>query len=137
MATFVFTDAVVTVNAVVLSDHVRQVSLTHEAEALDETAMGATTRTNRAGLLAWNAEIEFYQDFAASEVDVTVNALVGAAAFALLIRSTSGAISATNPEYTGNAIVTSYPILGNSVGELAVSTVSFLSAGALTRDVTP
>ena len=40
MATFVFTDASVTINSVDLSDHVRSVTLDLSAEEQDDTAMG-------------------------------------------------------------------------------------------------
>lgn len=140
MATFVLTDAVVTINSVVLSDRVRAVTIDYSAEMQDDTTMGAGTRTQIPGLLDWTITVEFVQDFAATEVDITLFSLVGAVAFPILVRSDSGTISVTNPEYTANGIIESYPILGNTVGEIATTTVVFRPSGAsptLLRDVTP
>lgn len=137
MATLIWDDAQVVINGVDLSDHVRQVTLNYSAEMQDETAMSRDTRINKPGLFNWSLEVEFNQDFAASEVDVTLFPLVGAAAFPITVRPTTGAISATNPEYQANAVLESYGPIDGSVGDLAVVTASFQSAGTLTRDITP
>lgn len=138
MATIVWTNAKVSINSVDLSDHVKSVTLNYEAEMLDETAMGSgTTRKMKPGLLNWTLEVEFFQDFAASEVDATIFPLVGAAAFPIAVRPVNDTISATNPEYQGNAVIATYPIIAGGVGELATSQVTFQPASALTRDVTP
>lgn len=138
MAHFTFTDAYVSINSVVLSDHVRSVSLTYEAEVLDDSTMGVGgTRSHRAGLKNWTVDVEFLSDEAAAEVGATLFPLVGAAAFPVIIKPTSDAISSTNPAYTGNAILASLPVLSGQVGDLAVSNARFQSAGALDRDITP
>lgn len=140
MATFVLTDASVTINSVDLSDRVKSVSIDYLAEQQDDTTMGAGTRTMIPGLLDYTIECEMVQDFAASEVDVTMFPLVGAVAFPIAIRADSGAISATNPEYQGNVIIENYPPLGNTVGEIATTTLRFRPSGAsptLIRDITP
>lgn len=137
MATFVLTDASVVINSVNLSDRVRAVSIDYGAEMQDDTTMGAGTRTQIPGLLDWTIEIEFVQDFAAAEVDATLFSLVGAAAFPIAIRPTSGGIDTTNPEFQANGIVETYPPLGNTVGEIATTTVRFRPSGAspeLVRD---
>lgn len=133
MASVHFNNAHVTINSVDLSDHVKSVTLNYEAAALDETAMGDTTRTNLAGLLNWTLTVNFIQDYAASEVDATLFSLVGAAAFAIAVRPVNTTVSATNPEYQGNAILTSYPPMGGGVGDLEMAQATFASAGALTR----
>ena len=70
MPTLIYTDALVTINAIDLSDHCRSVQLNYEAEILDDTAMGTSgTRSNRPGLKNWTLTVEFYQDFAAASVD--------------------------------------------------------------------
>lgn len=140
MAAFVLTDANTVINSVDLSDRVKSVSIDYGAEPQDDTTMGAGTRTHVPGLLDWTIEVEFVQDFAASEVDATLFSLVGAVAFPIAIRPTSAAISATNPDFTCEGILESYPPLGNTVGELAVTTGRFRPSGAsatLIRDITP
>lgn len=140
MAVFAFTDAYVSINAVDLSDHVKAVRLTYEAEMLDDTTMGKATRTMTPGLLNYTIEVDFLQDFAAGEVDATLFSLVGASAFAVAIRPVNTTIATTNPEFQGNVVLATYPILNNTVGELAVASCTFQPSGAsptLIRDTTP
>ncbi len=135
MAKLVLTDASVTINSVNLSDHLRSVTLNYEAEVIENNVMGSTSRGKLAGLKNWTADIELAQDFAAASVDATLFPLVGAAAFPVVIKPTSGATSPTNPAYTGNAILASYPPLSGAVGELAKTTIKLEGDGLLTRAV--
>lgn len=134
MATIVLKDAFVSVNGVDLSDHVKSVELPAAVEMLDDTVMGDDTRSNKPGLKTWNITVNFVQDFASAKVDATLFPLLGAAAFTLIVRADNAAgVGATNPNYTGSAVLESYPPLGNQVGELAMSQAVFQSAGTLTR----
>lgn len=132
MASFAFTDASVTINSVDLSDHVRSVTLNIEAEDLEDTAMGDTFRSRIGGLKDWSIDIEFNQDFAASEVDATIFPLLGTVV-AVEVRPTSSSVSSTNPKFSGNVLVSEYNPLDGSVGDLATTSVSWPGAGALTR----
>lgn len=134
MAAFVYTDAFVSINAVDLSDHVKSVTLDYSAAAEDDTFMGDTTKSSIAGLLEWTVSVEFGQDHAASNVDATLFPLIGAAAFAIILRPVNtGGVGSTNPNFTGNAILTSYPPMGGGVGDFATTTAEFASASTLTR----
>ena len=133
MATFVYTDASVVVNSVDLSDHVKSCTLNYEAEMLDDTVMGDTTRSNIAGLLNWSIDVEFLQDFASAKVDATLFTLVGAAAFTVTVKPTSASVSATNPSLSGSAVLESYPPMSGSVGDLETASATFRSAGTLAR----
>jgi len=133
MATFVYTDASVVVNTVDLSDHVKSCALNYEAEMLDDTVMGDTTRSNIAGLLNWSIDVEFLQDFAAAKVDATLFALVGSASFTVTVKPTSGSVSSTNPSFSGSMVLESYPPMTGSVGDLETASATFRSAGTLTR----
>lgn len=132
MAKFVFTDASLVINSVDLSDHVQSVTLNYEAELQDDTTMGDDTRTNLGGLKNWSMDVQFAQDFAANEVDATLFSIVGTAVTCVL-KPTSGAVSSTNPSYTGSGIIASYNPLGNSVGDLATAPVTIAPAGTLAR----
>jgi len=136
MAELVLKDASVVINSVDLSDHVSSVTVNYSAEILDKTAMGADSRARLAGLKDFSLDVEFNQDYAASEIDATLFPLVGAAAFAVVIKPTSGAVTATNPSYSGNALLESYSPVGGAVGELAKVSVSMPGDGDLTRNVT-
>lgn len=136
MATLIWTDAYFNVNSVVMSSFVRSLTVNYEAEMLDDTVMGTSgTRSNRPGLKNWSIDAEFLQDYAAGAVDATLFPLVGAAAFAIEVRPTSAAVSVTNPKYTGNAVLETYPPLTGEVGVLGTVSASFRSGGGspLTR----
>lgn len=136
MAKFVLDDASVVINSVDLSDHVKTVTITYEAEVKDITAMGDEGRTKLAGLLNGKIDIEFYQDYGASSVDATLFPLLGAAEFAFVIKPTSAAVSATNPSFTGNAILASYAPLRGTVGDEATTVASLEVSGVITRNTT-
>ena len=134
MAVANFTDASATINSVDLSDHVESIRLETKADMLENTAMGNTTHTFQAGLLDWSVEIVFFQDYAVGSVDATLEALVGAALFPIIIRPDSAAKSTTNPEYTGNGVLEAHQGLSGGVGTLQKVTARIRPAGALTRD---
>lgn len=133
MAKFVFTDAYVSINGTVLSDHVKSVTLNTGAEAQDDTVMGDDTRSNIGGLKTWSVEVEFAQDFAASQVDATLSTMGVGGTGTIAVRPTSAAKSATNPEYTGTGMLESYGPMDGNIGDLATARASFSSAGTLTR----
>lgn len=128
MATFVLTDALISINGVDLSDHGNQVTITYEAETQDDTVFGDDTRSNAGGLKNWSCEIQFLQDYAAGEVDATLFGIVGTAV-AWEVRPTSAVRSATNPGYNATGVVQNYQPLGQSVGDLAGATVSLVPGG--------
>jgi len=123
-----------TINSVDLSDHVTEAKLDAGAEMIDITALGTDVgRVYNAGLKTNALNVTFQQDYASSKVDATLSPLLGAAAFAIVFRPTSGAKSATNPEWTGNWVLESYEPVSNRAGELMTSTAVFKPAGAITR----
>lgn len=134
MATLVFTDAFVSINSQDLSDHVKSVQINYEAEMLDDTVMGTTgTRSNKPGLKNWTLNVDFLQDFAAASIDATLFGLIGADAFPIIVRPTSAAKGADNPEFGGNAVLESYPPLTGEVGALGTCSASFRCASDLSR----
>ena len=115
-----------------LSNHVQSVTLNIEADVQEDTAMGDTYKTRLGGLLDWSLDLTFKQDFAAANVDATMFAILGKSG-TFTGKPTSGAVSATNPSYSGECILASYAPFGNSMGELATTTVRFQGNGTLTR----
>jgi len=132
MATFALTDASVVINSVDLSDHVQSVELNYEADALEDTNMGDSTHIQLGGLKNWTMTIEFSQDFASSSVDATIFPLVGSTT-TVTVKPTSGAVSSTNPSFSGTGLVRSYNPLSGSVGDKATCTVEIVAAGDLSR----
>lgn len=132
MAKFVLTDASVVINSVDLSDHISSVTLEINAEEIDTTAFGSTFMSKAGGLKSGTLSIDFQQDFAASEVDATMWPLFGTTT-TFEIKPTSGAVSSTNPKYSGSILVNQHIPVANAVGELATSSVSFPTSGTITR----
>lgn len=136
MAVFVLTDADVTVNSVDLSDYVVSLTLNYEKEQVEVTAMGSTARSYTGGLQANSLDITFNQDFAATKVAATLDALVGTTTN-VVVKPTSSAVGSTNPSYTitGAYLASTQPVAG-SVGDLAQMSVTF-TGGSLAKVATP
>jgi len=132
LAKFVATDYDITIGAVDLSTSIAAATLDLSAEEQDTTAFGATYRTRIAGLKDGTLSLDFHQDFGAASVDATLFPLLGSAV-AFTIKPTSGTVSATNPTYSGTALVTQYQPFASSVGDLATLSVSWALSGAVTR----
>lgn len=132
MAEVVLTNALLSVNGVDLSDHVRSITLNYLSEPQDITAMSDTTRQRIGGLLDWNVSVEFNQDFAAGEVDVSLFSLVGST-FTFIGRPDAGVVASTNPQYSGTALLTSYQPINGAIGDVHTTSIQLEAAGALTR----
>lgn len=125
MAKIVLTNASISVNGVDLSDRANSVTLNYEIEAVEDTTFGATGRTFIGGLQNITCDIEFMQDFAATETEATVFPLVGTQT-TVTVQPSSAATSATNPLYTlSNTYLAAHTPVSATVGELAVTSLSF------------
>jgi hypothetical protein len=135
----VLKDAFVSINAVDLSNHVESVTLTYSNDVQEATVMGDAGKRRITGLKDWSAEISFRQDFEAASVEATLWPLIGVQTAVKIRKSKTDAISATNPEYQGNGMIGSMPLVNGSVGEVHNTsvTVSGSDGTALVRDVTP
>ena len=136
MAKHVLRDASVVVNSVNLSDHVESVEVNIEVEDVDVTAMGATAREHLAGLRNDQLTINFFQDFAAANVDATFWPLIGTTPFTVVVKPTSSAVSSTNPSFTASCILLTYTPLAGTVGEANKTSISLPCNGAIVRATT-
>jgi hypothetical protein len=135
VAKFVATDVKVTINGTDLSDHIAQVSLEQTADEIETTAFGTAWRQRvGGGLKDASVSIDFHQDFGAGSVDAILSPLFGSIATVVVV-PTSGSVSATNPSFTGTFSVVQYSPVASSVGDLATLSVSWPSAGTVTRGV--
>lgn len=133
MTKLVLTDAFVSINGVDLSDHVDTVTINHSADMQECTAMGDTTRERLGGLKDWSIDVEFFQDYAASNVDATLFPLIGTT-FTVIVRPVNtGGVSTTNPNYTGTGILESYNPISGAVGDALKAPITIQAAGDLSR----
>ena len=133
MATQVWKNAFVQLGTVNLSTHITKLSLSHEAESLDETAMGDDSRVHKGGLKNWGVDITFNQDYASGAVDGTLHGIVGCQT-CIEMRPNNVCSTVINPRFQGTVMVQSAPPFGGSVGSLLMATVRLESAGDLSRN---
>jgi len=133
MATSVYlSNPSVTINSVDLSDQCTAASITYTVEALENTAFGSTSRTYTSGLANNSITVTLYQSYAAAETEVSVYNLVGTTT-SIVIKPSSGAVSATNPSYTlATAYLESHTPINASLGELSTIDLTF-TGGTLTK----
>ena len=132
MAKFVATDYNITINGTPFSTSLAAVTLDIVAEEQETTSFGSTFRTRIGGLKDATVSLDFHQDFGAASVDATLFPLLGTNA-TVVIKPTSGTVSATNPTYSFEALCTQYQPFASSVGDLATLSVSWPVSGAVTR----
>lgn len=132
MAIFVLKDASVTVNSVDLSSYVTSVTLDYKVDAVEATAMGSNGHVYTGGLQANSLSVTFNQDFAATKVAATLDALIGTTT-TVVVKPVSGAVSATNPSYTmSNTFLEGTQPVAGAVGDLSSMQVTF-NGGTLVK----
>lgn len=135
----VWKDARVSWKSNVISSSVRALSLELGADSPEATAMGDNWRQFEAGGLK-TASCEMELNWSAGST-TGIDSLFGSTGSlgesgALAIRATTAAVSAANPEYSGNFIVTSFTPFQGPVGDVHMANVSLSLAGDLTRGTT-
>lgn len=132
MAVFVLKDAALTVNSVNLSAYVTSITLNYETDSVEVTAMGASGHKFTGGLQNISLDVTLNQDFAASQVAATLDALIGSTT-TVVVKPTSAAVGATNPSYTiSDAFLAATQPVAGSVGDLASMSVTF-TGGTLVK----
>lgn len=128
MAKFVMKNATVTVNGTDLSDHVAQFAVEARQPEVDSSAFGTGWRTFVSGLKEGTVTLTFHQDFAASNVNLTINPLLGS--YATVVAS--GTFGGATTSGTAVCFVNSVTPIGGALGDLAVMNVSWPTSGTVT-----
>lgn len=131
MSTFALLNEHITINSVDLSDHARAATLALEVTDLDSTAFGDGWSEHTGGLKSGTLTIEFLDDFAVSEVDATLWPIFGTVV-PFIVRPDAGAVSATNPNYTGSLFIAQHSV-GGSLNEMAGKSLTFPTSGQVLR----
>ena len=132
MSKFIATDYKVEINGTNFSTSLASVELPIEVEEQDTTAFGAEFRTRIAGLKTGCITLEYHQDFGAAAIDSVLYPLLGTNA-TVTVSPTSATVSATNPTFSGEFLVTQYSPFSSTIGDLATLSVTWPLNGALTR----
>jgi hypothetical protein len=134
MAVLVLTNAYISVNSVVLSDHGNNVTVNYEVDQIEVTAFGDGGHKFTGGLQNNSIEMTLNQDFAASNVEATIYPLVGTTT-TVIIKPNGATTGATNPSYTiTNAYLAAHTPVAGAVGELAQTSLTF-TGGTIAKAV--
>jgi hypothetical protein len=138
MAKFVVQDPIVKINGGTVSANVAQVTIALEADDVETTNFASGGNRERVGgLKSGSVSLDFHQDFGTGAIDSIVHPLLGnTAAIEVIPNGGTVVVSATNPKYSFNALVTEYSPLDSAVGDLATFSVSWPVSGAVTRGTT-
>ena len=136
MAKFYAQDYKVTIGTTVLSTSIASVTLDITTDEVETTAFGSSYRTRIGGLKDASVSLDFHQDFGAGAVDALLFPLMGSTV-AVKIAPTSGTVTATNPEYRFDALVTQYQPFANSIGDLASLSITWPVSGEVVRGTAP
>jgi len=118
-----------------LTDHVQSITISIETETPEATAMTDLDRVRLHGLRQWSMEVTFFQDFASGNVDDTVWDIINNDKFVTIWMKPfkDQAISTTNPQYSGKAVLPAHSPVAGSIGDVSTISVTFNSSGQLTR----
>ena len=117
--------ASVKIGAVDITDHVTSATLTQSADELEITALGDSSRKYVAGLQTGTLDLEFLNDFAASNVCATLQTAIYTTVTAKLVPGPGTTISATNPLYTVSILINNLTPIAGAAGEMSSSSLSF------------
>ena len=124
MAVYLNNTVVVTLNSVVLTDHVTSATINRVFDELEVTAMGDTAHKFVKGLEASTITLDFLSDTAAANVNATLQAAWGTTV-PLTLKQTSAAVSATNPLYSTTILVNNTTDINGAVADIASQSITF------------
>jgi hypothetical protein len=124
MAVYMSNGVVVTLNSVVLSDHVTSATINRVFEELEVTAMGDSSRKYTKGLETSTIALDFLSDTAAANVNATLQGAWGTTV-PITLKQTSAAVSATNPLYSTTILVNNTTDINGAVGDIATQSITF------------
>jgi len=88
------------------------------------------------GLEASTLTLDFLNDFAAANVQATLQAAYGTTVTAVILPVKGTAVSATNPLYTVSIIVNNLTPLNGAVGDISTSSMTFTCNSTVVQTTT-
>ncbi|CAB4173774.1 hypothetical protein UFOVP1255_14 [uncultured Caudovirales phage] len=134
MAVFLNATAV-KINAIDITSYVTSATLTQSADELEITSMGDSARKYVAALQTGKLDLEFLNDFAASQVCATLQSAIYTTVTAKLCPSGT-TINATNPLYTVSILVNNLTPIAGAAGEMSKSSLSFTCNSTIVQTIT-
>ena len=108
-----------------ISDHVSSVTLSQIFDELEITSLGSNSHQFVKGLEASTLTLDFFNDFAASQVTTLLQTNYGTTITAVLIPVKGTAVSATNPLYTVSILINNLTPISGDVASINSSSISF------------
>ena len=137
MAKMVLLASFLSVNGTDYSSLTSKIELSVEVEEKDVTTFGSLGwKEVLGGIKSSSLAATFKQDIADGSLDETIWGLFGTVV-PFAVRLDGGAVSASNPEYQGNVLVSQWSPIAGSVGDVAEVEATWPVSGAIVRDVTP
>ena len=132
MAKYVVTSTDVTLNGTDISSACARAELVINSAEVETTDFGSAGWTEViGGLKSGSVTLDFHNDFGAGGVSALFQDLVGTIGTVTLAPNGT-AVSATNPRYTAEVLVSSFTPVSGAVGDLATFSVTFPTSGAVT-----
>jgi hypothetical protein len=119
-----------------LSQYVTSITLTQTFDEVETTAMSTSSSASHTfakGLESSTLAVDFLNDWAASQVQATLQAAYGTSVTAVVIPVKGTAVSATNPLYTVSILVNNLTPVGSpgTPGDYARSSMTFTCTSAV------
>jgi len=108
-----------------ISDHVSSATLTQNFDELEITALGDLSHKFAKGLEASTLTLDFFNDFAASQITTLLQTNYGTTVTAVLIPVKGTAVSATNPLYTVSILINNLTPINGDVASINNSSITF------------
>jgi hypothetical protein len=124
-----------------ISEFVTQIELKTSVDIIDTTRIGSQSRTRQAGVFDNSVTFQFNQDYANDSLEELVNGTSMAnttvgTTVQMQIRPVNAAVSANNPKYTFNAVITEWQSVSGELGSLSTVQVSWPISGNITKSIT-
>lgn len=126
----------VKINSVDISDHVSSATLTQNFDELEITSLGDSAHKFVKGLEASTLSLDFFNDFAASQITPTLQAAYGTTVTAVLIPVKGTAVSASNPLYTVSILINNLTPISGDVASINASSISFTCNSTVVQTTT-
>ena len=126
----------VKINSIDISDHVSSVTLSQIFDELEITSLGDLAHKFTKGLEASTLSIDFFNDFAASQITPTLQAAYGTTVTAVLIPVKGTAVSASNPLYTVSILVNNLTPINGDVASINNASISFTCNSTVVQTTT-
>ena len=136
MAKLVLTNPRLILDGFDISDHCTSVSFGTVYDLVEVTQMGDIAKKMVAGLEENTLSLELQQDFGVSQLESVIYPNRGLRVNCT-VRPVNAAVSATNPQYSFQVLISEWSPLSASVGTLATTTVNWPIYGEITKTITP